>query len=625
MGRWILVPLICLLLVALALGGVGGVPTDRPDRRPGGQVWEPGVPVAIKVHQGEAKFRVPAGSAGAETLVIVSALSRAPGPFPIQVNARAATSAEPPEREVGPAPRPPRPNDFSPPPLKEPSRSLPPAERSFHLMVRDGDLSAPTNYLAVEGELRAVGKYVQVYVAKEDLDQVAPALLKDLVATFDDQIIPVAAAAVGLARDVDGDGRFTILISSWLNRLGNGRDAVDGFVRVTDLDPGFSPPFGNRCDMMYLGTRLRPGPYLRTIMAHEYMHAVVFSGKSRQFPGRPVGVEEEGWLDEAVAHLAEDVHGFSRSNIDYRVSAFLSRPARYQLVVEDYYRAGLFRSHGNRGSTYLFLRWCVDQYGPGLIPALIHSPLRGTANIEAATGQSFPELFRRWTVALFQDAHDSPTATAASEWGTFRSIDVRAPMDEWQLAGPRVVRMTAGGAGHRWTSAGTSCHYIAVAASSAGAVEVNVSGPADAAIQVTAIPLPAGTARLKLQARSWRGADGDLRVQAEIHETADRSVRLTALAWEPLVPSTEPQVPGFRRGQLDALGIAAHCGSSLVPGCGELQSRPIHLKDVHPRTGPLVLKLLGADSDGRRVAAWAEINQAPVSEDDDRLPLARQN
>ena len=65
--------------------------------------------------------------------------------------------------------------------------------------------------------------------------------------------------------------------------------------------------------------------------------------------------------------------GFPTSNIDYRVSAFLTRPERYQLVVDDYYAADLFRSHGSRGSTYLFLRWCADRYGPDLVPALVHS------------------------------------------------------------------------------------------------------------------------------------------------------------------------------------------------------------------------------------------------------------
>src|SRR5207244_1141125 len=87
-------------------------------------------------------------------------------------------------------------------------------------------------------------------------------------------------------------------------------------------------------------------------------------------------------------------------NLDYRVSAFLSDPERYQLVVPDYYRAGLWRSHGNRGATYLFLRWCADRYGPGLPAQLTQSSLNGTANVEAATQERFDELFRQWSAAL---------------------------------------------------------------------------------------------------------------------------------------------------------------------------------------------------------------------------------
>ena len=63
--------------------------------------------------------------------------------------------------------------------------------------------------------------------------------------------------------------------------------------------------------MMYLSTSLEPGPHLRTVLTHEYMHAVVFSGKCRQMEGvGPVVLEEEGWLDEALAHLAEDQQAF---------------------------------------------------------------------------------------------------------------------------------------------------------------------------------------------------------------------------------------------------------------------------------------------------------------------------
>src|SRR5262249_3649941 len=296
------------------------------------------------------------------------------------------------------------------------------------------------------------------------------------VATFDRRVFPTAATTFGRARDVDGDGRFTVLMSNWLNRLAGGRHAVDGYVRAADFDAALASPFGNRCDMMYLSSSLECGPHLRTFLAHEYTHEVTLCAKA--FTVADLGanalatigsasrphLEEEGWLDEALAHLVEDLHGFSRSNLDYRISAFLSQPVRYRLVVEDYYTADLFRSHGNRGGTYLFLRWCADRYGSSLLPTLIHSHRRGTANLEAATGSSFSDLYRDWSVMLFLSGLD-PRAKLT---GSFRSLDIRGTCEGWELAGPRSFPLTPGGPDQTWAAVGTSSHFTVVGASESG-------------------------------------------------------------------------------------------------------------------------------------------------------------
>ena len=47
------------------------------------------------------------------------------------------------------------------------------------------------------------------------------------------------------------------------------------------------------------------------------------------------------------------------------------------------------------------------------------------------------------------------------------------------------------------------------------------------------------------------------------------------------------------------------------------------MKGVHPGSGPLIVKLVGTDVKGRRVAAWGEIdNLDPESEANLRRPLA---
>ncbi len=604
-----------VVALAIVLANARAGPTETiGDPRPL-DPWQAGRPLAIEVRDGRSTFDIPASPPGSRTLVIVSALSTARGPFTIRLVARPSVETNPirlaPE---GPA-RLPRLDGPRPGPVPAPVAGLPPPLRTFHLMVGGGDVGLASNYRAVEGRLKAVGQRLQVYVDARDGDAVAPETLRDLVETFDERVFPDAAVRFGPAVDVDRDGRFTVLMSSSLARLAGGNAGVDGFVRGADLDLRLGAPFGNRCDMMYLSTALKAGPHLRTVVAHEYTHAVNFSRKAL---AGPLGAEEEGWLDEALAHLVEDEHGFSRSNLDYRVSAFLSRPERYRLVVEDYYASGLFRSHGNRGATYLFLRWCVDRQGPGLVDALIRSERRGIANLETATGSTFADLFRRWTVALYLSGLDPAT----SPDGAYRSIDPRGEFEDWILAGPRASSVTPGGPDDCWSAEGTSAHYALVSGSATGSVSVEVIGPPEARLQVTAVPLPVGLGRPELAVRPSTGPDGEVRVRAEVAESDGSPVRLGALAWESLVPPVDARLADSRRGGLDMLGIASAFGTSALPAHGLLRSRPIRLAGVRGGDDPIVFKAVGTDAKGRRVAAWAVVSPSskpdmPASEDVD--------
>ncbi len=576
--------------------------------------WTIGTPAPIAVREGRSIVRVATPSLGSEVLVVVSALARSRGPFPIQLTARPSSGASIPElADDGPRHAPLRDAAVQAEKTESaPARGLPALNRVFHMMVRDGDAGISSNYTAIRGVLKGVGREVQIYVAPEDIDNVSSGLIQDLIVTFDDRIYPLMARQMGTARDVDGDGRFTILLSSWLDHLGGGRCPVDGFVRVADLDPAYRCPFGNQCDMMYLNAALKAGPHVRTVMAHEYMHAVVFSQKSfRVDSGGRQMMDEEGWLDEAIAHLAEDLNRFSTSNIDYRVSAFLTRPERYQLVVDDYYAADLFRSHGSRGSTYLFLRWCVDRYGADLLPTLVHSRLRGAANLEAATGSTFTDLYRRWSLALFLSGLEPSRDKASLPEDGFRSISMRAPCEDWELAGPRFTRVSADGSSDCWSALGTTSHFTVVESSPTGAVEIEVAGPPEAELQVTVLPLGADLPRLELEVSKLRGHGGELRLSARIKEQNGVPVRLSALSWEPVTPSASPHSAGFRCGRLDMLGIAAAFGSSVLEAGGELHSRPIPMPGVSTSNGLLAIKVIGTDEKGRRIAAWAEIGAEP--------------
>jgi hypothetical protein len=594
--------------VLLLAGGWIGPDRQRADHdKLQSNSWHVGRPAAIAVHEGRAVVQVPTNGTRSEVLVVVSSLARARGPFPIRLTAVSESAADAPELADDGSDHARSPLEFiASAPLK-PSSLIPPRERTFHMMVRDGDAASASNYTAINGVLKGVGRHVQVYVATEDREQVGSKLIEDLITSFDDRILPLACRQVGVARDVDGDGRFTILVSRWLDRLGGGRYPVDGFVRVADFDAAYRAPFGNACDMMYVNAGLEPGPHMRTVVAHEYMHAALFSQRAmRAKRNGQFCMEEEGWLDEALAHLAEDYNGFATSNIDYRMSAFLTSPESYPLVVDDYYAADLFRSHGSRGSTYLFLRWCADRYGADLVTRLVHSDLKGVPNLEAATGSTFPGLYRRWSLALYLSGLELHGAGHCEADG-FRSVNVRAPCEGWELAGPRYERVCPDSAGTEWQALGTSSHFTVVTGSPKGAVRIEIVGPKEADLQVTVVPLPDDLPRLDLSVSRIQGPGGELRLRARVRETNGAPVRLSALSWEPLTPSPNPHAPGFRCGRLDMLGIASTFGTSALSAGGELSSDFIPLPGVSTESGPLVIKVIGTDPKGRRVAAWADV------------------
>ncbi len=562
----------------------------------GEQEWPIGEPVPIPVEGEIAEFSIPTPTPNSRVLVVVSALARGQKPFAMRLEATSSGSATRPLRAndtPSALPRPPLPPLPSMPP--EPFL-VPPATRVFSILSRDGDPSIAANYRSVPAHLRALGRRVQVYVDDRDLARVTPETLRDIVSTFDTHVFPTAARLFGPSADVDGDGRFTVLLTGWLDRLAEGRLPVDGFVRGSDFDRRIAAPFGNQTDMLYLSANLSSGPYLRTVLAHEYTHAVTFSRKVADplAAGQPAA-DEEGWLDEALAHLVEDVHAFSRENLDYRVSAFLSAPERYRLVVIDYYLAKLFRSHGNRGATYSFLRWCSDQFGPGLLAALVRSPRTGVENLETATGRSFASLYREWSCALFLDSlkpQTSPESTDAL------------------ILGPRPVSVQVDGAADVWSSAPTSSHYVIVDPSPSGFARIRVEGAPGSRLQVSAARLPEDLPSLDLSASLKQDPSGAPILALQIRHQGGPPVRLSALSFEPLVPParTEALAPHVLRAT-DLAKVVERLDLEFEHPT--LSSRLPLPRSLVSAGSPIVVKLLALDSQGRRISAWVEVNTEP--------------
>jgi len=155
--------------------------------------------------------------------------------------------------------------------------------------------------------------------------------------------------------------------------------------------------------MLYLNAGLKPGPHLRTVLAHEFTHAVTFCEHAlARHATEPTFQDEESWLSEGLAHLVEDLRGFSTTNLDDRVAAFLSSPESYPLVQADYFGAGQWRNPGARGAAFLFTKNCYEHAGPDILRRLVQSNLRGTTNLEVATQVPFADLFRQACAALVE-------------------------------------------------------------------------------------------------------------------------------------------------------------------------------------------------------------------------------
>ena len=270
-----------------------------------------------------------------------------------------------------------------------------PETRQFFVHRGSGAFTDPRFFHAAETQLAGASGHAAIYV-HPDAVKPAPDRIAELLREFERQRQAVRKTLGATARDVDGDGRFCILVVPH----GEIPSAPLGYVRPADFSPRLSPPVSNQADMMYLSDKLPRGDLLHTILAHEYTHAVC-SGL------RPELLEDD-WLSEGLAHCVERTLAPASPNLDYRIARFLERPHQFPLTVTDYYAAGLWREHGCRGATFLFVDSCRERYGPVLLSRLATSDCTGPRSVASATGTQFRALVRQWSVGLLEPLHARP-------------------------------------------------------------------------------------------------------------------------------------------------------------------------------------------------------------------------
>lgn len=444
----------------------------------------------------------------------------------------------------------------------------PPTSKTFHLYLGDRDLENRANYQEVRADLSAVGRYGQVYLDRDDKDLPGiDATIAEVLRVFDNDIYPWAENNLGRVVDVDRDGRFSILLTGKMAAMQSGKTKVDGFVRGSDFFHDLPAPFSNHCDMLYLNAALKAGPQLRTVLAHEYAHAVIFCEHAlASYHGSPSGRDEEGWLNEGLAHLVEVKHNFGWSNLDHRISAFLARPEQYPLIVPDYFTVGLWRDPGTRGATFLFVRSCAGHADPEMLRRLVQTPLRGVSNLEAATRQPFADLFRQATLD-FLDARN---------YG-YLDKNKDAPL----LCGPRFHEVVLHHGHAERPVVGTAAALFLL--HSPGGTHTRVTVECTGPVQVTLVRVARDYPRLALR---WVD-EAELEVRAHYG-----TVVLRGAGWE---NATRQQLletaSAFEPARL-TVGTTMHLKALALPG------------GTAPLPGPF--KVLAEDYRGRPVAAWID-------------------
>lgn len=505
---------------------------------------------------------------------------------------------------------------------RRPTKTINPSQRIFHLHVTDGPLNDPRQYAKVIGRRIAEGRYVRIFLdSNMQKGQLASGLVPEIVRLFDDQIVPGSRRVLGTFRDVDGDGKFAILISPWLSKLQGGKTALGGFVRGSDFQSSVKPPFGNGADIMYLSANLRPGPHLHTLLAHEFAHAICFS---ERLPTKlhPQGLPtEEDWLNEAIAHVSENLHETGWSNLDHRISRFLDETHRSPLVVPNYYADGLWRDPGCRGATYLFLRWVIDQFGPEVLSRLIHNPNRGIPNLESATGVAFPDLFRGWTIALSQELHSKDRDPSARPL-QFTSLNLQQRVGRWGLQGIRTTEWNLIKAERKFSLSGTTAKVFEVHTTKPGVYRLRIRTQGQPNLQVTVIrqseDRPQWQASAKWQTLESGRQQSRPALDMQIASSQESAIKIVRASVE-CRQGKHHQSVCFETGHISVRQIPSDTGS-LQTVSVELPSR------LWPRqrsnAAKWQLKILLEDSHGQRSATWINLPLPPKPTKRQPIPLA---
>jgi hypothetical protein len=393
--------------------------------------------------------------------------------------------------------------------------------RQFTVCNNATSCGAAGDFKTVGARVLAVGAHVAIYV-----DTLAPAGglnsadIDTLRQVFDTLLYPLDTANFGAVSDLDANGVVIALMTPVVNSLttkaactASGGSYIAGFFFPPDLDPS-APAFQtNRGEIFYsvvadpnatvscahTAAQVKSGT--PGTFAHEFQHMINFAQHTLIQGGT---LSEEGWLDEGLSQYAEeltarrylqagDTTSFSNLAINdvYDAYQYLSTTGTSALLIE--FDQG---TQAERGASWLFARYIVDQYGPGLPAKLVQTTLAGSGNLAAQTGHSFDTTVTRWALANWVSdlpGFATPAELSYTSWHfrtrTFLSLHQQAP-NTFPRAYPLVPTASAGSAVSLsgTLQSGSGVYGRALQAPGAPAFTLRFSGGQSAAAFTAVVP-----------------------------------------------------------------------------------------------------------------------------------------
>jgi len=295
---------------------------------------------------------------------------------------------------------------------------------------------------------------------------------------FDNVTYPTDAAYFNTPTDFDGNGHIIMLFTGQVNKLTPansppGTGFVGGFFFAGDFFPTVDTPQAQGCaesngaEIFYLlspdpgglkfgndrsASSVRQGT--RGTIAHEFQHMI---NAGNRFVNPAVNAFEATWLDEGLAHFAEDAVGrVSRGFGDLEMldfnkllpctqcaesndfnAFFLQNLARLTFWMDKPDKSSPLSKEADtslavRGAAWAILRYAADNYSNSdpraFTRKLVAGPDTGLKNFNAATKVPVDTAVKDWLISMFDPAHlSTPVANLNAKY-SLRSYNLHSVM-----------------------------------------------------------------------------------------------------------------------------------------------------------------------------------------------------